>query len=107
MFFTIPQFLNDVEFRASIKSGDVLRIAAAATKWPQDVQRMNYISQLLRENKFENQALPVAQDAIKKFPKNYEAWYQLSLFSSLPDSERKNVERMLKILNPTDPTLKS
>jgi O-antigen ligase len=107
MFFTIPQFLNDVEFRASIKSGDVLRIAAAATKWPQDVQRMNYISQLLRENKFENQALPVAQDATKKFPKNYEAWYQLSLFSSLPDSERKNVERMLKILNPTDPTLKS
>ena len=107
MFFTIPQFLNDVEFRASIKSGDVLRIAAAATKWPQDVQRMNYISQLLRENNFENQALPVARDATKKFPKNYEAWEQLSLFTSLPDSERKNIERILKMLNPTDPSLKS
>lgn len=107
MFFTIPQFLNDAEFRASIKSGDVLRIAAAATKWPQDVQRMNYISQLLRENKFESQALPVALDAVKKFPKNYEAWEQLSLFSNLPDSERNNVEIMLKKLNPTDPTLKS
>jgi O-antigen ligase len=107
MFFTIPQFFNDVEFRASIKSGDVLRIAAAATKWPQDVQRMNYISQLLRENKFENQALPVAREATEKFPSNYEAWEQLSLFSNLTQTERKNVEKKMKILNPTDPKISS
>jgi O-antigen ligase len=107
MFFTIPQFLNDVEFRASIKSGDVLRIAAAASKWPQDVHRMNYISQLLRENKFENQALPVAREATEKFPSNYEAWEQLSLFSNLPQTERNNVDEKMKMLNPTDPKLSS
>jgi O-antigen ligase len=104
---TIPQFLNDAEFRASIKSGDVLRIAASASKWPQDVHRMNYISQLLRENKFENQALPVARQATEKFPSNYEAWEQLSLFSNLPQTERNNIEEKMKMLNPSDPKLSS
>jgi hypothetical protein len=68
---------------------------------------MNYISQLLRENKFENQALPVARQATEKFPSNYEAWEQLSLFSNLPETERNNIEEKMKMLNPSDPKLSS
>lgn len=105
LVLTIPVYLADAEFRASVKSGDVQRVMNAANKWPQDVIRMNIISNLLRENGFEKQALPIARAATERAPHLFTTWRTLSYISILSPPEKEKALQKMKLLDPLNPDL--
>jgi O-antigen ligase len=95
-----PSFLADSNFRSSIESNKVETIKLSASKWPQDVIRMNYISRLFLQNKLNTDALNVARKAVKLFPDNFEAWELVYINPSTPPNEKKNAQQIMKRLNP-------
>lgn len=102
---TVPVYLSDADFRASVKSGDVQRVINAANKWPQDVIRMNIISDLLRENGFEKQALPIAKAATERAPHLFTTWRTMSYISVVSLSEKEEALQKMKLLDPLNPDL--
>jgi O-antigen ligase len=105
LVLTIPVYLADAELRASVKSGDAQRVINAANKWPQDVIRMNIISNLLRENGFEKQALPIARAATERAPHLFTTWRALSYISIISPSEKAKALQKMKSLDPLNPDL--
>jgi O-antigen ligase len=105
LVLTVPVYISDVELRASVKSGDVQRVINSADKWPQDVIRMNIVSNLLRENGFEKQALPIARAATERAPHLFTTWRTLSYISILSQSEKEKVLQKMKSLDPLNPDL--
>jgi O-antigen ligase len=101
----LPVYVTDANFRSSFASGDVSRIVQAVNKWPQSVTKMNITTSVLRQNGFESEALMIARAATKINDSNFEAWKELSMFPSLSLSEKEDIERKLKILDPLNPTL--
>jgi hypothetical protein len=97
---TILQFKNDTDFRTSVKESNILGIQRSALSWPQDANRMNYVTKILRENGFEAEALKVARTAVKINPENVESWREFSQFKSITISEKKLAEKKIIALDP-------
>jgi len=103
VFLTLPQLINDANFRASAKNGDVLGIKNSVIKWPQDIHRMNYATKIFRENNFLTEALIVARAAIEVNPNNLDAWRELSLLPNTTSAEKIQAILKIKELDPLAP----
>jgi hypothetical protein len=66
---------------------------------------MNIVSNLLRENGFEKQALPIARAATERAPHLFTTWRTLSYISILSQSEKEKVLQKMKSLDPLNPDL--
>ena len=97
---TIPQFKNDSNFRTAVKVSDILGIQRSGLSWPQDANRTNFVSKILRENGFESEGLEVARKAVKINPENVESWREFSKFTSITANEKKLAERKIIALDP-------
>jgi len=106
LLLTMPFFIADVQFRSTVRSGDVNKIMAAVQKWPQSVENMNFVTSLFRKGGFSDQSLSIARKAVKVNPKSFEAWQQLYISPNAPESERKAALAKMKELDPLNPTLK-
>ena len=100
-----PAFLADVQFRSTVKSGDVVKIQQSVEKWPQSVIRMSLAAKILREGGFPDQALDISTQAIEKFPKNFEAWQELTLNPKVSESLKAEALLVMKQLDPLNPNL--
>ena len=100
-----PAFLADVQFRSTVKSGDVVKIQQSVEKWPQSVIRMSLAAKILREGGFPDQALDISTQAIEKFPKNFEAWQELTLNPKVSESLKAEALLIMKQLDPLNPNL--
>ena len=100
-----PAFLADVQFRSTVKSGDVIKIQQSVEKWPQSVIRMSLAAKILREGGFPDQALDISTQAIEKFPKNFEAWQELTLNPKVSESLKAEALLVMKQLDPLNPNL--
>ena len=95
-----PLFLNDIEYRAAVKSGDITRIENVSREFPQQVGKYIYIAQLFESNGFSDRSIIIAREAVKVNPRNYEAWQALLSMSKSTEIEKENARVMLKQLNP-------
>ena len=100
-----PAFLTDVQFRSTMKSGDVIKIQQSVEKWPQSVIRMSLAAKILREGGFPDQALDISTQAVEKFPKNFEAWQELTLNPKVSESLKAQALLVMKQLDPLNPNL--
>lgn len=100
-----PAFLVDVQFRSTVKSGDVIKIQQSVEKWPQSVVRMSLAAEILREGGFTDQALDISTQAVKKFPENFEAWQELTLNPEVSESLKAKALLIMKKLDPLNPNL--
>ena len=74
-------------------------------KWPQSVIRMSLAAKILREGGFPDQALDISTQAIEKFPKNFEAWQELTLNPKVSESLKAEALLVMKQLDPLNPNL--
>jgi O-antigen ligase len=100
-----PALLTDVQFRSSVKSGDVTRIQQSVEQWPQSVIRMNLAAKILSEGGFPDQALDISTQAVESFPKNFEAWQELALNPKASESLKSQALLVMKQLDPLNPNL--
>jgi O-antigen ligase len=101
----IPLFTSDLQFRSTVKSGDVTQIQQSVEKWPQSVIRMTLAAKILREGGFADQALEISTKATNLFPNNFEAWQEL--YANPKASEKLKLEALqtMKKLDPLNPNL--
>ena len=101
----LPLFLSDLQFRSTVKSGDVTQIQQSVEKWPQSVIRMTLAAKILREGGFADQALEISTKATNLFPNNFEAWQEL--YANPIASEKVKLEALqtMKKLDPLNPNL--
>jgi len=97
---TIPQFMNDTNFRTAVRVSDVSGIQSSGLNWPQDANRTNFVAKILRENGFESEGLKVARKAVEIYPENVESWREFSKFTSINMNERNSAERKILDLDP-------
>jgi O-antigen ligase len=102
---TTPVWKADAEFRGAFANGNVNKIVDVATQWPQSATKMNLASSILRQNGYEKEALVIARKTVEINPYNFEAWQELSLFSSLAPTEKNKILKTMKLLDPLNPTL--
>ena len=101
----VPPFLADFQFRSTVESGNVNKIMQSVEKWPQSVTRMSLAAKILRESGFPDQALVISTQAIEKFPKNFEAWQELTLNPKVSESLKAEALLVMKQLDPLNPNL--
>jgi hypothetical protein len=104
---TLPLFIADSGFRSSVAKGDVTKIVSSVESWPQSPIRMNLAASLLRNGGFPDQALGISKSAIEKFPRNFEAWQELSKNQKLSEFERSEVISKMRELDPLNPNIPS
>jgi len=100
-----PAFLADIQFRSTVKSGDVVKIQQSVEKWPQSVIRMSLAAKILSEGGFPDQALDISTKAVEKFPRNFEAWQELALNPKVSESLKAQALLVMKQLDPLNPNL--
>ena len=101
----MPLFTSDLQFRSTVKSGDVTQIQQSVERWPQSVIRMTLAAKILREGGFADQALEISTKATNLFPNNFEAWQEL--YANPKASEKLKLEALqtMKKLDPLNPNL--
>ena len=102
----LPPYIASVQYRGALASGDVTTIVKAASKAPLDVSRLIQVAVTLRDNNLADQALPVIEDAVKKFPDAYDAWKILASLSNASPEQVEKAKREMKRLDPHNPELK-
>jgi O-antigen ligase len=96
----IPLLKSDYEYRAAVKSGDILRIEKSIKNFPQSVIKYNFVAQLFESNGFPDRAINIARQAVKVNPNNYEAWQTLYSMSRITPEEKNQAQKELIRLNP-------
>jgi hypothetical protein len=104
--FILPYAKSEINFKSAIQAGEVNRIMLEVEKWPQRNDRYWIVTELFNKGGFPNQAEAIARKATEIWPNNFEAWQQLSNSPNLSASERLNVLKKMKELDPLNPTLK-
>jgi len=105
VIISAPAFLADVQFRSTVKSGDVIKIQQSIEKWPQSVIRMTLAAKILREGGFPDRALDISNQAVEKFPGNFEAWQELTLNPKVSESLKAKALLIMQQLDPLNPNL--
>jgi hypothetical protein len=98
-------FAQDVRFRQGIESGNAIRITEAAKFFPKNNYFFVYAAQIFLDNNLEDQALTMAQDALRANPRDFNAWKMLVANPKLGESERAAAIEKMKELDPFNNTL--
>ena len=94
----IPLY-TDASLVSALNSGDVNKVYKAATSFPLEVARINFVTQAFSQNKLPELSLKSAKFAVEKFPNNYDAWDLLRQVTNL-QSDRDLAVLNLKRLDP-------
>lgn len=102
----IPPYYANTSFFSSLKSNDIKAIQAAAYLKPIDERRLLHLATILRDNKFDAQAIVAVRDAVTRYPDSFELW---QVWATIPTANPSDVARAkaeMKRLDPFNPELK-
>ena len=102
----IPPYYANTSFFSSLKSNDIKAIQTAAYLKPIDERRLLHLSTILRDNKFDAQAIVAVRDAVARYPDSFELW---QVWATIPTANLSDVARAkaeMKRLDPFNPELK-
>ena len=74
IIIALVPLVTDGKLVSSLESGDVERVYVAATGFPLEVARINYVTQAFSQNRLPELSLKSAKFGVEKFPNNYDAW---------------------------------
>lgn len=97
--------ISSVKFRSALESGQVDRIKASSNFLPLEPLRIYQVASILKDNKYEREAIEVIEFGLKSFPNNYLLWRMLSEFSEIPEAQRKAIEKKMRELDPYNPDI--
>jgi O-antigen ligase len=102
----MPPYLASAKYKGALETSNPTVIQEAAYIWPVDSTRMIQVAMTLNDNKFEDQALQIALDAVERFPDNYSVWGTLSVMKKASEEQKAQALAQMKRLDPLNPTLK-
>jgi hypothetical protein len=103
---SLPALISTVSYRNALVSGALESIVEKTTSWPANQAHYLQTAQVFRDNKFEQQALDIAEMAVKKYPDSFKAWELLYSIDSAPASSKSKAMAQMKRLDPLNPNLK-
>jgi hypothetical protein len=103
---SLPQLINDAQFRSTVKVGDVIKIEKNLDQWPQSVIRMNLAAQLFIDGGFADRALIISQKAVRLNPGNFEAWEKIYLNPDSDENTKSQALSKMRELDPFNPNIK-
>ncbi len=92
--------ISSVKFRSALESGDIIRIKESAELFPLEPMRIFQVASILRDNKYEKEAIEVLNEGLVHFPQNFLLWRLLSEFPEIPQTDLKRVKAQMKLLDP-------
>jgi hypothetical protein len=102
----MPPYLASAKHSSALQSNSAQILRESAYIWPTDSTRMIQVAVTLNDNKFEDQGLQVALDAVERFPDNYSVWSTLSVMKKATEEQKAQALAQMKRLDPLNPTLK-
>lgn len=105
LLIALPPFINDAEWRSSLKSQDATKVMAISTKWPIDSYRLGNNAILLENSKLTEQAIQLARKGIEYNPNYFDAWRVLQSLTNATTSEKAQALKMMKKLDPLNTTI--
>lgn len=98
--------ISSVKFRSALESGQVDKIKASANLRPLEPLRIYQVASILRDNKYEKEAIEVVENGLKNFPNSYILWRILSEFSEIPEPQRTVIITKMRELDPNNKDIK-
>jgi O-antigen ligase len=98
--------ISSVSFRSALESGQVDKIKTSSNLRPLEPLRIYQVASILRDNKYEKEAIEVVEVGLKNFPDSYILWRILSEFSEIPEAQRKVIEEKMRELDPNNKDIK-
>ena len=95
----------DINFKHALLSGNSDKIIEAVYKWPTSTNRYLYSMQVYSDNKLEEIAINIGRDALKENPRSFNAWLFLYNSEKIKPSEKAEILKTLKELDPNNPDL--
>ena len=92
--------ISSIKFRSALESGQVDRIEDSARLFPLEQLRIYQVATILKDNKFEKEALDVVEMGLKNFPDSYILWRLLSEFPEVPESQIVEIKAKMRELDP-------
>jgi hypothetical protein len=99
----LPPFLADANWRGASVSKDKDVIENALHQWPRDPVRYTNGLIVFLQNNLQGESYRIAKEATLEFPNDYYSWYNLGIIPGISDSEKSEVEKQLKRLDPNNP----
>lgn len=105
IFFALsaPSFYADAKLRQAMSSGSVEVIYAAATQFPLDSNRINFLASEISRNGINQQSVDLVRIGLNKFPHDYgllRSQFQISIPNS---EEQREIGRKLHESDPFNP----
>lgn len=105
LLIALPPFINDAQWRSSLKSSDANKVIASSTKWPIDSYRLANNAILLEQSQLSNQAYELAKKGVEYNPGYFDAWKVLGGVSKSTPEEKAQALAMMKKLDPLNTTI--
>ena len=101
-----PTLNTASKYKSGLETGDANIVQNIAYSWPQDASRSVQIAIILQENKLQEQALEVIEEASRRFPDAFDVWKVLASLQGAPKELVAEAKTQMKRLDPHNPTLK-
>jgi O-antigen ligase len=92
--------ISSIKFRSALESGQIDRIQDSAKLFPLEQLRIYQVASILKDNKFDKEALDVVEMGLKNFPDSYILWRILSEFPGVPESQIAQIKAKMRELDP-------
>jgi O-antigen ligase len=102
----VPPFMADHNYRIAAASQNANNVIAAASAYPEDLERTLSIAHNLASAKLFPQALKLAESVASKSPKNYNSWVLISQLTQPGTVEHAKAILKMQQLNPQDKSIK-
>jgi hypothetical protein len=98
--------VSSIKFRSAVQSGDATRIQEAAYLSPLESFRMYQVASVLQENKLNSEALTVARNAVRIYPRSFDLWGIIYNSPVATETEKAEALTRIKQLDPFNPIFK-
>ena len=102
----MPPLVASARFKAAKESGNLEEIIAAGHLFPLERDRMTLVGMVLRDNKFDKEALAILLEASDKFPDSFDTWKALASLTNATPAQVADANAQMKRLDPLNPNLK-
>jgi len=103
---SLPPYLAANKYYKALESGDGNVLFESAYLKPYDRTRFLYTAQILVENKLDDRAIKILEDASKLYPDSFELWQRWSQIPSASAAQIARANAEMKRLDPFNPELK-
>ncbi len=106
LMISLPPYMAANKFYKAMQSGQIEKLIESVELTPNDRSRYFYVSQILMENNFESQAIPILQKGSQMYPDYFPIWSKFAENKKATSFQIANARKELNRLDPLNPNFK-